>query len=189
MNKITVFVLAVCVLNILVYYLNPQPGSLTLDSESGLREPWRLLSYQFQHVSLNHLVENIMGLCLVGFIAREADIAYTEFLQVYLMSVFVVLPFVFFVFPGDVVAGNSSGIYGLLSFSLVRERRIIPLYFSLPVFAVVMFISPLLSVFSAGVLVMRQLQSSIYHFIGFLSGVGSCYIFGRRSSKRVLREV
>ncbi|OYT27573.1 MAG: hypothetical protein B6U97_01125 [Candidatus Altiarchaeales archaeon ex4484_96] len=188
MNKIIASILIICTVNVLVYYIHPQPETLILTRDKGLKEPWRLLTYQFEHISQTHLLENIIGLMLVGFIAREANIKFKDFIFVYIASVFIVIPFVYLVYPTDTVAGNSTGIYGLLSYTLLKERKIIPPYLSLPLFTLVMFTAPIINLYQAGALIMKNLQSSIYHFIGYLSGIGVFHLNQRKPYKKVLRR-
>ncbi len=171
MDKIIIFVLGVCVINTVVYYIFPYPELLILNKEKCINQPWRFITYQFQHTSQKHLFENIIGLFLVGFIARDIDISFNNFVLTYFISIFVVIPFVLFVFPTNTVAGNSTGIYGILSFSLIKGRRFVPLRITLPLFTLIIFLSPILNFINAGKMIIKQFQSSLYHFIGFISGI------------------
>lgn len=49
-------------------------------------EIWRLVTFQFTHLSELHLFENIAGVLLVGFLATELKIATSDFSFVYFLS-------------------------------------------------------------------------------------------------------
>lgn len=169
MYRILIMVAAICVINASAFMFLPDLNlfMLTLNASN---EPWRFLTFQFCHLSQMHLIENIIGFLLVGFIATEINADLGRFSAAYFASVFVVIPFIFLLSSEGPVAGNSSGIYGALSMVLVKSRKLISLKITLPLFILLMFSMSIMNFLRCDMCFEKYFESEFYHFIGFVSG-------------------
>ncbi len=187
MYKLLAFVLLVCAINssFFLFLSDITPFMLT---KNIINLPWSLITFQFCHLSQMHLVENIIGFVLVGFIATELNLNLKEFSFAYFAAVFVVIPLIFLLPYNDPIAGNSSGIYGVLSLVLLKSRKLIPLKLILPLFTLFMFSSSILDFVGYDPCNERCFQGEFYHFMGFVSGAVVSSI-PTRKPKCMLREL
>ena len=169
MYKILGFVIMVCIINACVFMLLPDisPFMLTKDA---FNQPWRFLTFQFIHLNQMHLVENLIGLFLVGSIATEINLGFRGFLLAYLASVFIVIPFVLILSTQAPVAGNSTGVYGALSLVLVKIRKLIPATVTLPLFTLFIFPSSIINLLKHNTCLGKHFLGEFYHFAGFVCG-------------------
>jgi membrane associated rhomboid family serine protease len=186
MYKILAFVVVVCFINASAFFLLPSEGfMLTKDL---LAQPERVLTFQFFHVNQMHLIENIVGLLIVGFIATEISVSMRDFLLAYYSSIFIVVPLAFIIASDYPLGGNSTGIYGVLALALLRSRKLIPLKVSIPVFGLMIFPSTLANLAKYDFYSNRVLQSEFYHFAGFLAGIAASS-FSIKKRNYILREL
>jgi len=170
MNKILLFVLIICLVNVLVFLLIPS-SSFTFNLNLFLREPWRILTFQFFHVDIFHLLENVVGLMFIAFIAIELDVDFKSFLSVYLLSVFVVFLPIILVFPLSTVAGNSTGIYGVLALCLIKSRKLISSKITVPLLTALIFSFSILNFILCGMCFLTYFKGELFHFVGFTVGI------------------
>ena len=100
---------------------------------------WQLVTFQFLHGGLWHLLFNLIGIYFFGRFVEDR-LGRTGFLKLYFLSGFVggllqaVLGWAFPQHFGGQVVGASAGVFGLLAaFSLLEPDGIILLFFVLPV--------------------------------------------------------
>ena len=175
MNKILLFVLVICLVNVLVFLLIPS-SSFTFNLNLFLREPWRILTFQFFHVDIFHLLENVVGLMFIAFIAIELDVDFKSFLSVYLLSVFVVFLPIILVFPLATVAGNSTGIYGVLAFCIIKARKLISAKITIPLLTALIFSFSILNFILCGMCFLTYFKGEFFHFYGFLTGIALSFM-------------
>jgi membrane associated rhomboid family serine protease len=186
MYKILAFVVIVCIINVSAFFLLPSAQfMLTKDFVS---QPERILTFQFFHVNQMHLIENIVGLLIVGFIATEINLSMRDFLFAYYLSIFIVVPLALLIASDYPLGGNSTGIYGVLALSLFRSRKLIPLKVSMPVFTLMIFPSTLANLTKYDFYSNKILQSEFYHFAGFLAGL-AVSSFSIKKRNYILREL
>ncbi len=185
MYKILLFVVLICVINVLVFVLLSDLGLFMLTREA-FDQPWRFLTFHFCHLSQTHLVENVIGFLLVGFIATEINADIGRFVVAYFAAVFIVIPFVFLLSSEGPVAGNSTGIYGVLSMALVKSKKLVPLKITLPLFILLIFSMSTVNFLRCGMCFEKYFESEFYHFIGFVSGAIVSFVSIRRP-KYILR--
>ncbi|MCK4492297.1 MAG: rhomboid family intramembrane serine protease [Candidatus Altiarchaeales archaeon] len=169
MYKILGFVIITCAINASVFTLLSSPESLMLTKDA-INQPWRLLTFQFCHISQMHLTENIIGFILIGLIATEIDMNIKDFLLAYYASVFIVIPFILLLAAEYAMAGNSTGIYGALSMTFIKIRKLIPLKVTIPLSALFIFPTTITDLIGEYPHAENYLQSEFYHLIGFVSG-------------------
>lgn len=172
MSKVILFVVIILMLNVFIFFTLPFRDLFILDQHLVMEQPWRLITFSFYHFNEIHLIENIIGFLLVGFIAMELNIGLKSFVIIYLASIILIIPLAFIVFPNDPVAGNSTGIYGLLSLCLIQGRKLIPLKISIPLFVPSIFIGTITNFYVCNSCIAKYSMSEFYHFAGFLTGVG-----------------
>ena len=186
MEKILLFVFAVISVNILVFFLIPNSSIFMFNLNDFVREPWRYLTFQFFHTNTLHLIENIVGLLFVGFLAKELDISFKTFLIVYFVSVFIIPIPLSIIFSQSTVAGNSMGIFGVLGFALIKGRKLIPQKISIPMFLFFIFSLSIFKFVSCGMCYEEVFKSDAFHFCGFVCGVLVTFV-PQPKAKQILR--
>jgi membrane associated rhomboid family serine protease len=171
MEKLWVFVGAVLLVNVALFILVPDPSPFQLSLATLRDSPWQLLTFQFFHLNLIHLLENAGGLLFVGFLAKELSVDFRTFALVYFASIFIIPVAMLMLYPMAAVAGDSTGIFGVLGFCLIKSRKLLPPIVSLPLFAFVTFSMTLVNFFSCGSCYESFIRSDVFHFVGFLSGL------------------
>lgn len=170
MNKIFLFVTVVISVNTLLFILVPDSSIFMFNLNNFVKEPWRYLTFQFFHVNVMHLVENIIGLLFLGFLARELDINFKTFLIVYFVSLFMIPIPLSILFPQSTVTGNSTAIFGVLGLTLIKGRKLIPHKISIPLFLFIIFSFSILKFVSCGPCYEEFFKSDVFHFFGFTCG-------------------
>ena len=88
-----------------------------------VEEPWRFVTFAFTHDGVEHLLMNLLGLVLAGFLAFELGIKGSVFLAVFLLVGFLtVIPPLLAACPYTFV-GASAGVCGLFGAVAVGFRR------------------------------------------------------------------
>jgi len=169
-NKILLFAALICLVNVIVFFFVPS-SYYTFNLSLSLTEPWRFFTFQFFHVDVFHLLENMAGLIFVAFIAIELDVDFKSFLSVYLLSVFVVFLPVILVFPLATVAGNSTGIYGILALCLIKSRKLISSKITMPLLTALIFSFSILNFILCGMCFLTYFKGEFFHFAGFTVGI------------------
>jgi membrane associated rhomboid family serine protease len=184
-NKILLFSVAVCIINALMF-LYIDKSDYTFNLSLAASQPWRFITFQFFHVDIVHLMENVIGLLFVALIATELDIKFGSFLKVYLLSIFAVFLPISIVFPMAIVAGNSTGLYGLLALCLIKARKFVSSKVTLPIIVVLIFSMSALNLFLCGMCFLDFFQGEFFHFSGFLAGIGMSFMPAAKP-RRMLR--
>lgn len=134
---------ALLIINVVAYLLQTQTGDVMTywlalwPLDSGLFEPWQLLTYGFLHGGLTHIAFNMFGLMMFGA-ELERVWGPRRFLAFYLISVLFAAFAQLFVtnLTGSLypTVGASGGLFGLLvGFAMVfPHRRITPLLPPIP---------------------------------------------------------
>ncbi|MEY2411349.1 MAG: hypothetical protein QOF48_4019 [Verrucomicrobiota bacterium] len=180
--------IVILVLNVLFFYLKYVDGvrsqwaflnygALSLE---GIRQGyiWQLITYQFLHGGLMHLLLNGFVLYSFGRPLEEA-LGKVAFLKLYLLSglaggILHLLLALWFPGLGGPVVGASAGICGLLAaFALMSPHSVIYLFLVLPLKA--RYFLPLMIVVSVGFLVAGPANGGVAHAAhlgGTLFGAG-----------------
>src|SRR3989338_5209804 len=136
-------------------------------------EIWRILSYPLAHVTLSHLLENLVALFVVILLAHELDLSMKEFIIVFFLSciLFALL-----------IVGSSLGIYSIFGALALQDQEIMPQYLFLGIFGIIIFLNVLYTVYSS-----NDYTQSAYHAAGFISGAVFISIGKFRRKKRILQ--
>jgi membrane associated rhomboid family serine protease len=122
---LAVFFIALSSVYITLFSMPAAKNALALDPTrffSG--EEWRLLTYQFVHNNLSHLVENTIAFFISILLAFELSSSVTTYSTTYLSSgIFAILP-LWFVVPFFALGASTAiyGTFGLLCLSAGRFR-------------------------------------------------------------------
>lgn len=186
--KYWVFIISgiIVVLSCIIFFLFP--SSLTIFSFSGEMffngEVWRIVTFPFTHINLNHLVENVVAISITSFLALEFGLTGKYFLYCFLLSSILVALTEAFLFPAIIIAGASLGIYAILGALSIKGSNFIPKYILVPLLGLSVFIKYLFSAFS-----MDLLKQSLFHFSGFVYGIAILYLFTNLKRKKKVLQV
>jgi membrane associated rhomboid family serine protease len=169
-NRILLFSILICIINVIAFFFVPSIG-YTLNLSISFSEPWRFFTFQFFHVDMLHLMENLIGMMFMALIAIELGIDFRSFSSVYFLSVFVVILPIIALFPLATVAGNSTGIYGLLALCLIKARKLLSAKITVPVLFFFIFASSIVNFFQCGLCFVQFFNGEVFHFTGFLTGI------------------
>jgi membrane associated rhomboid family serine protease len=169
-NRILLFTLLICIANIMVFMLVPS-AEYTFSLYSALSQPWRFFTFQFFHVDMYHLLENVIGMLFIAMVAIELNVSFKLFLPVYFLSVFAVFLPMTMAFPLSTVSGNSTGVYGVLALCLVKARKLIPSKITIPIVFAFMFSASVLNFALCGMCFLNFVGGEIFHTSGFLAGM------------------
>ncbi|HIH15555.1 MAG: hypothetical protein QT08_C0020G0023 [archaeon GW2011_AR17] len=145
-------------------------------------EIWRILSYPLAHVTLSHLLENLVALFVVILLAHELDLSMKEFIIVFFLSCILVALFSGLLFPYLLIVGSSLGIYSIFGALALQDQEIMPQYLFLGIFGIIIFLNVLYTVYSSS-----DYTQSAYHAAGFISGAVFISIGKFRRKKRILQ--
>ncbi len=165
-------------------------GSLELFSYSGVKfmggEIWRLITFQFAHTSLSHLLENLIALLVVTLFAKEINLPIRYFLLLFFMVSMGIALFGSVIFPLLVMAGASLGIYGILGGISMQGSSIIPRKVLIVLLGLSVFAKYLFDLLTCSDCITNKLfLQTIFHFSGFLAGLFIIYPITIRK-KRIL---
>ena len=152
------------------------PGSkekLALEKEKFFGgEYWRLATYSLTHLNWQHLIENLVGLALVGFIAYELKTNFSDYTATYLSSAMLaVLPVWFLLtFVALGASGALYALFGFVSFGVKKFGLKAP-YF-LAILTLIIFYRSIRGLFTGGGEALRLvLIQDVAHFNGLVFGV------------------
>ena len=159
---------------VLIFSMPDQIEKLALIPEKFFNgEYWRLLTFHFSHLNAQHLVTNIFGALLVGFLATEVKTKFDDFIAVYFLAgIVAILPFLSTL--NFIALGASASIYGAFGMVALQSKKwkIKPVHvYALLIFAI--FMESLIYYFNCGVNCEDFTFSSkqgILHFSGLVSG-------------------
>ena len=178
MGKILIFAVILIVIYITVFFIPGSVDKFALNPEK-TSEIWRFVTYKFAHLNIMHLIENIIGLGLIAFIAIELKTAFSDFSSTYLSSGFLsVLPIWFI--TSFTALGASNAIFG--GFGLISQetkKYDIKGWIIILILTLLIFIKSIANFFSYGIVseeFIFAFRQSIAHFSGLLFGIGFFFL-------------
>jgi len=173
-SKIMYLVIALVAIYILIYLIPNNIDKLALIPEkfySG--EYWRILTFHFSHLNMQHLLTNIGGALFVGFLAAEVKAKFDNFTIVYFLAgIIALLPFLSTM--NFAALGASASIYGAFGMvALKSEKWKIRKEYVFALLIIAIFIESLIYYFNCGASCEQFLFSSkqgMLHFAGLASG-------------------
>lgn len=145
-------------------------------------EIWRILSYPLAHVTMSHLFENLIALFVVILLSYELNLGLKEFVGVFLVSGILVAFFSGIFFPYLLIVGSSLGIYSIFGALALKEQEIMPRYYFLGIFGMIIFLNLAYSVYTS-----HDFTQAAYHGAGFVSGIGLIGLKKFQPKKRILQ--
>ena len=181
MDKIIIFAVVLVVIYSSVFFI-PQSIEKFALVPGKVQEVWRFITYPFVHLNAKHLIENIIGLGLVAFIAFELKTAFSDFTSSYLSSSFLSVIPVWLILSFTAL-GASNAIFG--GFGLISQETkkyninglIIILVLTLLIFAG--SISSYFSYGSGSKEFLFAIKQSLAHFSGLLFGIGIFFFLSK----------
>lgn len=169
----TTWVLRLIVLNVGVYFLtaaNPRLLSLlAFVPRLALREPWTILTYQFAHAGLGHLLFNMLGLYFFGS-RLEEHLGARRFLGLYFASG-IAGGLLSFLNPNAPIVGASGAIFGVFyGFARFWPRERVYIWGVLPVEARVLVLVMTVLALLGGLGFGGAGIANFAHLGGFLGG-------------------
>ena len=173
-SKILYMVVALVAIYILVYQIPNHIDKLALIPEKfNSGEYWRILTFHFSHLNLQHLLTNLGGALFVGFLATEVKAKFDDFTIVYFLAgIVALLPFLSTM--NFTALGASASIYGAFGIvALKSEKWNIRKEYIYALLIIAIFMESLIYYFNCGASCEQFLFSSkqgILHFAGLASG-------------------
>jgi len=177
----------ILVISIASFFMLPESVELLAFSGKALfnLEIWRILTFPFAHISITHLLENILGLSMVTILAYELRLKWHDyFAAFFLTGILIALPEGIFL-PSLVIAGASLGIYAILGTLSIKGSNYIPKKYSIPLIGGSVFLSILYKYFTSTEIPIIEIASSSFHLLGFVGGIALFYVLVyRRATKQ-----
>jgi len=174
MNKILMFAAVLTIIYVGIFFIPNRVEKLALVPEKTY-EVWRFITYSFTHLNTKHLIENIIGLSLIAFIAREVKTTFSDFSSTYLSSGFLsVIPV--WLIMSFTALGASNAIFG--GFGLITQnvkKFQIKSWYIIVLLTVIIFLSSIINYFSYGSRSEQfaaAIKQSLAHFSGLVFGIG-----------------
>lgn len=165
------------IIYISLHFIPDRVEKYSLDPEN-FSEVWRFATYPFVHLDAKHLIENIIGLTIIAFIAFELKTTFSDFTSTYLSSGYLsVIPIILIMTFTALGASNAIfGAFGLIS-QEVKKFKINTFLVVLGLTALI-FMTSITSYFSFGIgkEFMFALKQSIAHFAAFVYGIGFYFL-------------
>ncbi|MFH1682920.1 MAG: rhomboid family intramembrane serine protease [Candidatus Woesearchaeota archaeon] len=178
-NTILLFTGIILVSLLLIFLIPGIKDSWTLDKDKFLSgEYWRIVSYPFVHLSWSHLIENMVGLALVGFIAFELKTRSFDYALAYFSTaILAILPL--WIIVNFTALGSSAAVYGLFGFISLGIAK-----FGLKINHLILLVVVIIfgrSVYSIiyGESISYYLIQSLAHFSGFVFGLAAFFALER----------
>jgi membrane associated rhomboid family serine protease len=180
MNKIIIFSLILIGFYVGIFLIPNHVDKFALIPEKS-SEIWRFGTYSFTHLDLAHLIENIIGLGLVVFIAFELKVMFNDFSSTYLSSgILSVIPF-WLIVPFTALGASNAVLGGFGSlFEETKKYNINNLVIFAPL-SLVIFLKAGLNLFTYGFgpEFSFAFKQGLAHFSGLLFGIGFIFLLGK----------
>jgi len=180
MRKILIFAAVLILIYIGIFLIPGRVEKYSLDPEKS-SEIWRFAVYPFVHLNARHLIENIIGLGLIAFIAFELKTAFSDFSSTYLSSGFLsVIPI--WLILSFTALGASNAIFG--GFGLISQetkKYNINGWIIILLLTGLIFMKTIINYFSYGTASEQfifSFKQGIAHFSGLLFGIGFFFLLG-----------
>ncbi|MEK6974671.1 MAG: rhomboid family intramembrane serine protease [Nanoarchaeota archaeon] len=164
-TEIVTFSLVVLVLMMGIFFFSDNSiQNLSFSGEKFFNgELWRIVTFNFVHLNLPHLIGNVIAFIIMTMLSLEVGLKSEYFILLFFTSSFVIAFVEGIFFPTLIIAGASLGIYSILGGVSFIGRRLIPIYFFIPLIILSIFLN---KAFSDSV----TLFESLFHFFGFVLG-------------------
>lgn len=168
---------AIIILSLVVFFIIPQSQErFSYSNEKMMNlEVYRIFTFHFTHVTLNHLVENIFALTLATILALELGVTGKQFLITFFGTSVLIALTESPIFPGILMTGASAGIAALLGYLSIKGKNFISSAILIPVFLMPLMYKYILAVLRnpSGALNIAEL---VFHLSGFIVGIAFFFV-------------
>jgi len=173
MNIKPIFIPPLSIILICIIIFLIVPNAAEIFSFSGIKflkgEVWRILTFSFTHINLDHLIENSIVLMVVALLAYEFGLRGKLFITYFSLVSILIALLDLFLFPSIIIAGASLGIYGVLGGLSMKGSHFISRTYILSLFGITIFLRSILD-FLTKTSFTVSIQS-LLHFSGFIVGI------------------
>lgn len=171
--RILFLTIALCIIFVFIFFIPAHVENFALIYEKVVSgEIWRFITYQFSHLDLGHLIENLIGILLVGIIAAELKIEINDFSIIYFLAgTFAIIPI--WLLMKFTALGASAAIYAVFGIIAFQAKEFeIKTWHVFLFLTLIIFLKSFFQFFNCGfckdfILVFRQAMS---HFSGLIFG-------------------
>jgi rhomboid protease GluP len=156
------------VLSIGIFFFMPNAkDDLSYSGQNLMKgEVWRILTFNFVHLNISHLIGNIIAFIITTLLAFEVGLHSEYFMGLFFVSSMTIALVEGLFLPTLIIAGASLGIYSILGGISISGKNLIPVYIFIPLI--------ILSIFLTGIFAgtnQNTLIESFFHFFGFMFGL------------------
>jgi membrane associated rhomboid family serine protease len=141
---------------------------------------WRILTFSLTHVSLVHLIENLISLFIVTLLAYEFDLEFKEFIALFAVTSILIAFTTGMIFPYILIVGASLGLYGLFGAISIKGKEYVPTTTFFMIFTSIILLNFFYNLFTK-----QGLAQPTYHALGFF--VGASLVKVRQVTKKKKR--
>jgi len=195
--KSLIFAGILLVLYVAVFFFVPESTEKLALNPERTEEIWRFGTYQFAHLNLRHLVENLIGFSLLAVIAFELKTFFSEFSSTYLSSGLLSVIPIWLISPFTALGASNAifGGFGLISQETKKYK--INGWLIILLLTGLIFIKTFGNYFSYGIESKEfafAFKQGMAHFSGLVFGVGFFYVIKRirpiltKKKRQILRR-
>lgn len=140
-------------------------------------EFWRLFTFSFVHLNINHLIGNVIAFIVTAMLTLEIGLKSEYFMILFFSSALVIALIQGMFLPTLIIAGASLGIYSILGGISIAGKELISIYIFAPLVLLSIFLT---SIFSGN----NDFFEAFFHFFGFLFGLITYFAIKRYTAKR-----
>jgi membrane associated rhomboid family serine protease len=175
-KKIILLMASLTAIYVAVFLIPNHADKLALIPEKvQVGQYWRFITYPFAHLSIRHLVENIIGAALVGIIAMELKTEFIWFALIYLLAGFLAVLPIWFAMQ-FIALGASTAIFG--GFGMVSQET---KKYDIKGFVIIALFMPFIFVHTimgsiSGSDFSLAFKQDLSHLSGFIFGIGMFFL-------------
>ncbi len=140
-------------------------------------EFWRLFTFSFVHLNINHLIGNVIAFIVTAMLTFEVGLKSEYFILLFFSSALVIALIEGMFLPTLIIAGASLGIYSILGGVSLAGKELISIYLFAPL---VLFSIFLTSLFSGN----NDFFDAFFHFFGFMFGLITYFAIKRYTTTK-----
>ena len=169
LNNIIVYALMFSLASLISFFFIPNSQWLMAFSGNLFyknMEFWRIISFPFIHVDLTHLLQNIVAIGVITFLAYEINLKAAIYIGSFFTASIIIALITGVALPALIIAGLSMGIYSIIGTISIEGSNFVPKKILIPLFAMAALIEPALHISDITVL-----KSSLFHIFGYIFGI------------------
>ena len=133
-------------------------------------EVWRIITFPFTHLDMNHLFENTIALVVASLLAYEVEMTPAQYMIAFGASLLTVAIADMIYFPALLIVGASSAIYAVYGAFAMKGSVFISRSWLVPILGATIWTKYLVGMF-ANQTVSNLMAQTLLHFLGFATGI------------------